>query len=86
MRVIGIEGDENFTNKMMLRINKIEQVYLSNQNIILNKAEGYTSFLTYKTTPEEFKSLSKLSFICYNKPYNLHLGVENELTVIWCKL
>ncbi len=60
LRVIGIEGDENFTNKMMLRINKIEQVYLSNQNIILNKAEGYTSFLTYKTTPEEFKSLSKI--------------------------
>ena len=60
LRVIGIEGDENYTNKMMLRINKIEQRYLNKENIILNKAEGYTSFLTYKTTPEEFKSISKI--------------------------
>ena len=60
LRVIGIEGDENYTNKMILRINKIEQRYLNKENIILNKAEGYTSFLTYKTTPEEFKSISKI--------------------------
>ena len=50
------EGDENYTNKMMLRINKIEQRN-KNENIIINKAEGYTSFLTYKTTPEEFKKM-----------------------------
>ena len=61
LRVIGIEGDENYTNKMMLRINKIEQIYLNKQDKILNKAEGYTSFLTYKTTPEEFKSISKIN-------------------------
>ena len=34
LRVIGIEGDENYTNKMMLRINKIEQIY---QKIIMMK-------------------------------------------------
>ena len=60
LRVIGIEGDENYTNKMMLRINKIEQRN-KNENIIINKAEGYTSFLTYKTTPEEFKNIAKVN-------------------------
>ena len=61
LRTIGIEGDENYTNKMILRINKIEQI-INKENIItnMNKAEGYTSFLTYKTTPEEFKSISKI--------------------------
>ena len=60
LRVIGVEGDENYTNKMMLRINKIEQINTKKENTIINKAEGYTSFLTYKTTPEEFKSLAKI--------------------------
>jgi len=60
LRTIGIEGDENYTNKMMLRINKIEQI-INKENIIINKAEGYTSFLTYKTTPEEFKTLCKIN-------------------------
>ena len=60
LRVIGIEGDENYTNKMMLRINKIEQINTKKENTFINKAEGYTSFLTYKTTPEEFKSLAKI--------------------------
>jgi hypothetical protein len=60
LRTIGIEGDENFTNKMMLRINKIEQI-INKENTILNKAEGYTSFLTYKTTPEEFKTICKIN-------------------------
>ena len=60
LRTIGIEGDENYTNKMMLRINKIEQI-VNKENIIINKAEGYTSFLTYKTTPEEFKILCKIN-------------------------
>ena len=61
LRTIGIEGDENYTNKMILRINKIEQI-INKENIVtnMNKAEGYTSFLTYKTTPEEFKSISKI--------------------------
>ena len=61
LRTIGIEGDENFTNKMMLRINKIEQI-INKENTIINKAEGYTSFLTYKTTPEEFKTICKILF------------------------
>ena len=60
LRTIGIEGDENYTNKMMLRINKIEEI-INKENIIINKAEGYTSFLTYKTTPEEFKNISKIN-------------------------
>ena len=60
LRTIGIEGDENFTNKMMLRINKIEQI-INKENTIINKAEGYTSFLTYKTTPEEFKTICKIN-------------------------
>ena len=59
LRTIGIEGDENYTNKMILRINKIEQK-CNKENSSINKAEGYTSFLTYKTTPEEFKSISKI--------------------------
>ena len=53
IRVIGIEGDENYTNKMMLRINKIEQKQKEN----ISKAEGYTAFLTSETTPEEFKQI-----------------------------
>ena len=60
LRTIGIEGDENYTNKMMLRINKIEQI-INKENTIINKAEGYTSFLTYKTTPEEFKTICKMN-------------------------
>ena len=59
LRTIGIEGDENYTNKMILRINKIEQK-CNKENSSINKAEGYTSFLTYKTTPEEFKTISKI--------------------------
>ena len=58
LRIIGIEGNEDNTNKMMLRINKIEQ---KNKTIINNKAEGYTAFLTSDTTPEEFKNICKLN-------------------------
>ena len=58
LRIIGIEGNEDNTNKMMLRINKIEQ---KNKTIINNKAEGYTAFLTTDTTPEEFKNICKLN-------------------------
>ena len=68
LRTIGIEGDENYTNKMMLRINKIEQKNNKEKekenninNIIINKAEGYTSFLTYKTTPDEFKNIARIN-------------------------
>jgi hypothetical protein len=42
---------------MMLRINKIEQKQKEN----ISKAEGYTTFLTSETTPEEFKKISKLN-------------------------
>ena len=57
LRIIGIEGNEDNTNKMMLRINKIEQKCKDN----INKAEAYTAFLTKDTTPEEFKNICKLN-------------------------
>jgi len=57
LRAIGIEGDEDYTNKMMIRINKIEQKNKEN----ISKAEGYTAFLTCETTPEEFKKISNLN-------------------------
>lgn len=57
IRIIGIEGNEDNTNKMMLRINKIEQKSKDN----INKAEAYTAFLTTDTTPEEFKNICKIN-------------------------
>ena len=67
LRTIGIEGDENYTDKMMIRINKIEKLnkdtknnIIDDKNIIINKAEGYTSYLTHKTTIEEFKNITKI--------------------------
>ena len=57
LRVIGIEGNEDNTNKMMLRINKIEQ----KNNKSLSKAEGYTAFLTSDIKPEEFKNIARLT-------------------------
>ena len=47
IRAIGIEGNEDNTNKMMLRIEMIEQK--NNENI--KKAEGYTAFLTPEISP-----------------------------------
>ena len=68
LRTIGIEGDEDYTNKMMIRIDKIEQKTKDkkddkeeNKNIIIKKAEGYTYFLTHKTTCEEFKKITKIN-------------------------
>ena len=58
LRIIGIEGNEDNTNKMMLRVNKIEQ---KNKAIINNKAESYTAFLTWDLTPEGFKNICKLN-------------------------
>ena len=57
LRVVGIEGNEDNTNKMMLRINKIEQK--NNKN--LSKAEGYTAFLTSDIKPEEFRKIARLT-------------------------
>ena len=57
LRAIGIEGNEDNTNKMMLRINEIEKK--NNKN--LSKAEGYTAFLTSEIKPEEFKKIARLN-------------------------
>ena len=57
IRAIGIEGNEDNTNKMMLRIEMIEQK--NNENI--KKAEGYTAFLTPEISPEEFKKIARIN-------------------------
>ena len=57
IRAIGIEGNEDNTNKMMLRIDKIEQI----NNGTINKAEGYTAFLTPEISPQEFKNIARIN-------------------------
>ncbi|EAL43690.1 hypothetical protein conserved [Entamoeba histolytica] len=58
LRVVGIEGNAEFTSKMEVRVNIIEQKKAKGKE--LSRAEGYTAFLTAQTTPEEFKSIAKL--------------------------
>jgi len=79
LRVIGIEGDENNINKMMIRINKIEK----NNKENISKAEGYTAFLTSEITPEEFKKIA-----CINDENVLLTGLHpcGDLTPILMRL
>ena len=57
LRVIGIEGNEDNTNKMMIIINEIEEKFKEK----ISKAEGYTAFLTSEIKPEEFKKIARLN-------------------------
>ena len=59
LRAIGIEGNEEFTTKMEIRVNDISQKRNKGQEIA--KAESYTAFLTAQTSAEEFQKIAKLT-------------------------
>ena len=51
--------DDNFIKDLIIKYLQAGDIYkfydlineIGKENIVINKAEGYTSFLTYKTTP-----------------------------------